>query len=158
MFMMFFRQRRLKQGVGELIKKNAPDYCEVTIVHDGKKVQDCQQESELAHPSQESSPQRTGLNSERNFFQCVCFTGKSNWVCLCSSVHQCDDLEGNYSLSFYYFISSKDRLLLDWYTLDAECKLEYPDNDKRFRYIRSVSITLWKCFICHCKTDHLSIN
>ncbi|XVF11147.1 hypothetical protein REPUB_Repub08aG0001000 [Reevesia pubescens] len=73
------RQRRWKQGIGELIKKNAPEYCEVSIIHDGKKVQNCQQESDqLVHPSQESSPQRTGLNSERNFFQCVCFTGKSS--------------------------------------------------------------------------------
>ncbi|XP_022737071.1 U-box domain-containing protein 33-like isoform X2 [Durio zibethinus] len=72
------RQRRWKHGIAELIKKNAPDYCAVTIVHDGKKIEDCQQEPELVHPSQESSPQRTGLNSERNFFQCVCFTGKSN--------------------------------------------------------------------------------
>ncbi|XP_022737072.1 uncharacterized protein LOC111289968 isoform X3 [Durio zibethinus] len=78
MLMMFFRQRRWKHGIAELIKKNAPDYCAVTIVHDGKKIEDCQQEPELVHPSQESSPQRTGLNSERNFFQCVCFTGKSN--------------------------------------------------------------------------------
>ncbi|XVF49307.1 hypothetical protein PTKIN_Ptkin04bG0001000 [Pterospermum kingtungense] len=72
------RQRRWKQGIGEMIKKNAPDYCEVTIVHDGNKVEDCQREAELVHPSQKSSPQRSGLNSERNFFQCVCFTGKSN--------------------------------------------------------------------------------
>ncbi|XVE56337.1 hypothetical protein DITRI_Ditri04bG0001200 [Diplodiscus trichospermus] len=71
------RQRRWKQGIGESIKKHAPDYCEVTIVHDGEKIQDCQQESKLVDPSQESSPRRKGLNSERNFFQCVCFTGKS---------------------------------------------------------------------------------
>ncbi|XVF08414.1 hypothetical protein REPUB_Repub07fG0001500 [Reevesia pubescens] len=76
------RQRRWNQGIGlgELMKKNAPEYCEVTIVHDGKKIQDCLQESEQVHPdpSQESSPERTGLNSERNFFQCVCFSGKCN--------------------------------------------------------------------------------
>ncbi|KAK6276646.1 hypothetical protein POUND7_006355 [Theobroma cacao] len=72
------RQRRRKQRIGELIKKNAPDYCEVTVVHDGKKVQDCQQEPEQVHSSQESSPQRPGLIPERNFFQCVCFTGKFN--------------------------------------------------------------------------------
>ncbi|OMP09354.1 UspA [Corchorus olitorius] len=67
------RQRRRKQGTGEMLKKNAPDYCEVTIVYNGKKVEEFQQEADdqLVH-----SPQEPGLNSERNFFQCVCFTGK----------------------------------------------------------------------------------
>lgn len=66
---------------GKFIKKNAPEFCEVTIVHDGKKVVDNQQVQELVHSSLASSPNKPEIarQSERNFFECVCFSGKFNW-------------------------------------------------------------------------------
>lgn len=66
------------------MKKNAPDYCEVTIVHDGKKVVDGQKvaEAELAHSSS-PSPSSPGTRrspvkgrSRMNLFECVCLSGK----------------------------------------------------------------------------------
>ncbi|KAL4634142.1 hypothetical protein ACB092_04G176900 [Castanea dentata] len=74
--------RRLgkKMAEGKFIKKNAPEFCEVTIVHDGKKVEDNQQVKELVHSSLASSPSEPEIarQSERNFFECVCFSGKFN--------------------------------------------------------------------------------
>ncbi|KAH9776370.1 Usp domain-containing protein [Citrus sinensis] len=73
-----------KLSKGEFVKKNAPDYCEVTIVHDGKKVVDGQKvaEAELARSSSPSPsspgtgrPQVKG-KSRRNLFECVCLSGK----------------------------------------------------------------------------------
>ncbi|GAV64601.1 Usp domain-containing protein, partial [Cephalotus follicularis] len=69
-----------KMGKGEFIKKNAPEYCEVTVVYNGKKVVDGEQITELDHSSMASNPQRSEVtrHSERNFFECVCFSGKSS--------------------------------------------------------------------------------
>ncbi|KAH9720427.1 Usp domain-containing protein [Citrus sinensis] len=73
-----------KLSKGEFVKKNAPDYCEVTIVHDGKKVVDGQKvaEAELSRSSSPSPsspgtgrPQVKG-KSRRNLFECVCLSGK----------------------------------------------------------------------------------
>ncbi|GMY14925.1 U-box domain-containing protein 33-like isoform X2 [Fagus crenata] len=74
------RRLRKKMAKGKFIKKNAPEFCEVTIVHDGKKVVESQQVNELVHSSLASSPSRPEImrQSERNFFECVCFSGKFN--------------------------------------------------------------------------------
>lgn len=75
------RRLRKKMAKGEFVRKNAPDFCEVVIVHDGKKVVDSQKVKQPPCPSQEFSPARTGItgrHSERNFFECVCFSGKSS--------------------------------------------------------------------------------
>ena len=76
----FFRRLGKKMAKGKFIKKNAPEFCEVTIVHDGKKVVDNQQVQELVHLSLASSPSKPEIarQSERNFFECVCFSGKFN--------------------------------------------------------------------------------
>nr|GMD33002.1 U-box domain-containing protein 52-like [Ipomoea batatas]GMD36223.1 U-box domain-containing protein 52-like [Ipomoea batatas] len=68
------------QGIGEYIEKNAPDFCEVTIVCEGnKKMMNGKVQSEN-FPSSLIRPQRrpeiTSRNSERKFFECVCFSGK----------------------------------------------------------------------------------
>ena len=67
-----------KQEKGEFVKKNAPEYCEVTIVHGGKKVVEDQQVTEVVPSSLPSGPrrQKITLPSQRNFFECVCFSGK----------------------------------------------------------------------------------
>lgn len=69
-----------KLSKGEFVKKNAPEYCEVTIVHEGKKVVDSQKvvEAEPAHSSSHSSPGRPQVKgrSPRNLFECVCLSGK----------------------------------------------------------------------------------
>ncbi|KAK4842808.1 hypothetical protein QYF36_000403 [Acer negundo] len=69
---------RKKQEKGEFVKKNAPEYCEVTIVHGGKKVEEGQQVAEVVPSSPPSGPgrQKITLPSQRNFFECVCFSGK----------------------------------------------------------------------------------
>uniref|UniRef100_A0A2C9UKA6 UspA domain-containing protein n=1 Tax=Manihot esculenta TaxID=3983 RepID=A0A2C9UKA6_MANES len=77
------RTRLLKKKLAkaEFVKKNAPDYCEVTIVPDGKKAVDEQQATELVHPSLPSNPARSNIsrsNSEKKFLECVCFSGKFN--------------------------------------------------------------------------------
>ncbi|KAL0318566.1 UNVERIFIED_CONTAM: hypothetical protein Sangu_2012800 [Sesamum angustifolium] len=69
----FSRLSRKGLGKGEYVKKYAPDYCEVTVVHDDRdrKMKDRQsQTSDQIVPSQE--PRAT----ERHFFECVCFSGK----------------------------------------------------------------------------------
>ncbi|XP_043725583.1 U-box domain-containing protein 33-like [Telopea speciosissima] len=74
--------RRLRKGLGkgEFVKKNAPDFCEVVIVCDGKKVVDRQQRSGLEPSSPASSSRRPEIerHPERHFFECVCFSGKFN--------------------------------------------------------------------------------
>ncbi|KAL0341565.1 UNVERIFIED_CONTAM: hypothetical protein Scaly_1819100 [Sesamum calycinum] len=69
----FSRLSRKGLGKGEYVKKYAPDYCEVTVVHNDRdrKTKDRQsQTSDQIVPSQE--PRAT----ERHFFECVCFSGK----------------------------------------------------------------------------------
>ncbi|XP_058189881.1 U-box domain-containing protein 52-like [Rhododendron vialii] len=74
--------RRLIKGLGngEFVQKKAPDYCEVAIVYDGKKLMD----SQNVVPSAIASNQRrrpeiiTRPEPERNFFDCICFSAKSD--------------------------------------------------------------------------------
>ncbi|KAI8531132.1 hypothetical protein RHMOL_Rhmol11G0113700 [Rhododendron molle] len=69
--------RRLIKGLGkgEFVQKKAPDYCEVAIVYDGKKLMD----SQKVVPSAVASNQRrrpeiiTRPEPERNFFDRICF-------------------------------------------------------------------------------------
>ncbi|GLT29109.1 hypothetical protein SLA2020_039950 [Shorea laevis] len=70
------RWRWKKLGKGEFIKENAPDCCEVTIVHNGTKVTDGEQVTNLVQAS--SSPHRVGIirHWERNFLECACFSVK----------------------------------------------------------------------------------
>lgn len=69
-------------ATGEFVKKNAPDFCEVIIVHDGKKVVDSPQVKDAVHSSPAASslarPEITGCHSKKKFFECVCFAGKFN--------------------------------------------------------------------------------
>ncbi|KAL9685608.1 hypothetical protein QQ045_023059 [Rhodiola kirilowii] len=56
-------------GKGEYVKKNAPEYCEVTTVFKGKNGQ--QDRTDLPISQARKWPQL-----ERNFLECVCFSGK----------------------------------------------------------------------------------
>lgn len=67
------------QRIGEYIKKNAPKFCEVTIVCEGKKMVKGEMQSEEHFPSSlrgRRGPEITTQNSERKFFECICFSGK----------------------------------------------------------------------------------
>ncbi|XP_042947528.1 U-box domain-containing protein 33-like isoform X2 [Carya illinoinensis] len=69
-----------KMAKGEFVKKNAPEFCEVSIIHEGKKVVESQEIEEPACSTDlASSPGRAENNthqSDWNFFECVCFSGK----------------------------------------------------------------------------------
>ncbi|XP_011047812.1 PREDICTED: U-box domain-containing protein 33-like [Populus euphratica] len=68
------RLLRKKLAKGEFVKKNAPDYCEVSIIHESKKIMDGQHGIEPVS----SCPQRPDVirNSEKKFFDLACFSGK----------------------------------------------------------------------------------
>jgi hypothetical protein len=68
------RLLRKKLAKGEFVKKNAPDYCEVSIIHESKKIMDGQHGIEPVS----SCPQRPDVirNSEKKFFELACFSGK----------------------------------------------------------------------------------
>ncbi|XP_010037522.2 U-box domain-containing protein 52 [Eucalyptus grandis] len=72
--------RRLTKNLakGKFLKKHAPDYCEVTVVYNGQKVSDNERARELNRPHEvlSSSGEAVARHSERNFFECVCFSGK----------------------------------------------------------------------------------
>ncbi|KAI3915556.1 hypothetical protein MKW92_040279 [Papaver armeniacum] len=69
------RLRKRKLGTSNFVHKNAPDYCEVIIVSDGKKVVEKQE----VEPSLLSNDGRHKMNgNNRNFFKCLCFSGKSS--------------------------------------------------------------------------------
>ncbi|XP_057951690.1 U-box domain-containing protein 52-like [Malania oleifera] len=74
--------RRLMKGLGKavIVQKNAPDFCEVTIVFEGNKVYNGQQSPEPLPSSPVSSRKKseTAHSPERKFFECVCFSGKFN--------------------------------------------------------------------------------
>ncbi|PSR89463.1 Serine/threonine-protein kinase [Actinidia chinensis var. chinensis] len=72
--------RRLMKGIGkgEVVTKNAPDYCEVTIVYEGKKLVDGQKVVPSALTSDRHQRPDTTRQSERNFFECICFSAKSD--------------------------------------------------------------------------------
>ncbi|XP_008239323.1 PREDICTED: U-box domain-containing protein 52-like [Prunus mume] len=58
------RRVREKLSLGEFVRKNAPDFCEVSIVHEGKKVEADQQVNGQIMPANTRHP-------ERSF--CACF-------------------------------------------------------------------------------------
>nr|XP_027125363.1 U-box domain-containing protein 52-like isoform X1 [Coffea arabica] len=75
----FTRQLMKGQGKGEYVQKNAPECCEVTIVYNGRRIINGQLHPPESIPSNlVSGDQRpeTTHNSERNFFDCICFSGK----------------------------------------------------------------------------------
>ncbi|KAL9155606.1 hypothetical protein ABFS82_09G015200 [Erythranthe guttata] len=55
-------------GKGEYVHKYAPQYCEVTLVYEGKKTKN--------NASNRKSQAAARRHSERHFFECVCFSGK----------------------------------------------------------------------------------
>ncbi|KAJ7945821.1 U-box domain-containing protein 33-like [Quillaja saponaria] len=61
------RRSKKKVAKGEFVKKYAPQFCEVTLVYDGKKVVNGQQMTEQA-----SSPQKSKVRG-RIFFECLSF-------------------------------------------------------------------------------------
>lgn len=69
-----------KQSKGEFVKRNAPEFCEVTIVFNGQKAI----ESEGSRDSNQrsvmigSSGKEVSRHPERKFFECVCFSGNLN--------------------------------------------------------------------------------
>ncbi|KAL7601579.1 hypothetical protein Lser_V15G21409 [Lactuca serriola] len=78
--------RRLRKGLGkgEFIKKNAPDFCEVSIICNGKQVTTTGQQRQVAggvvSPSDVPTTSKnelkiTHFQSERKFFECACFSG-----------------------------------------------------------------------------------
>ncbi|XP_058227435.1 U-box domain-containing protein 52-like [Rhododendron vialii] len=73
--------RRLIKGTGkgEFVQKKAPDYCEVTIVYDGKKLTDSQKVVPTAVASdRRRRPEIATRQPERNFLDCICFSAKSD--------------------------------------------------------------------------------
>lgn len=66
---MLFRRVQKKLSLGEFVRKNAPDFCEVSIIHEGKKVEADQQVNGPIMPANTHYP-------ERSFF--ACFPGKFN--------------------------------------------------------------------------------
>ncbi|XP_010251075.1 PREDICTED: U-box domain-containing protein 52-like [Nelumbo nucifera] len=72
--------RRSRKGLGksEFVQKNAPEFCEVNIVFGGRKVvRQRIMEMQSSPPSSRQKPEIT-RNAERSFFECVCFSAKSN--------------------------------------------------------------------------------
>ncbi|KAD4385689.1 hypothetical protein E3N88_25858 [Mikania micrantha] len=76
--------RRLRKGPskGEFIKKNAPDFCEVSVICNGKQVTIGQQlQVPGVTPSDTTPTSQNGLKVahsqlERKFFECSCFSRK----------------------------------------------------------------------------------
>ncbi|KAK1407218.1 hypothetical protein QVD17_38832 [Tagetes erecta] len=76
--------RRLRKGPskGEFIKKNAPDFCEVSIICNGKQLM-ADRQPQLTEVTSSNMP-TTSQNGfkvahsqvERKFFECACFSGK----------------------------------------------------------------------------------
>ncbi|KAJ0578354.1 putative rossmann-like alpha/beta/alpha sandwich protein [Helianthus annuus] len=75
--------RRLRKGPGkgEFIKKNAPAFCEVSIVCNGKQVMNDQQLQVTGVTPNMPTTSQNGLRVahsqvERKFFECACFSSK----------------------------------------------------------------------------------
>ncbi|XP_050221050.1 U-box domain-containing protein 33-like isoform X2 [Mercurialis annua] len=70
------RLLRKKIAKAEFVKKNAPEYCEVTVVHDGKKIPEVHQATKMVHTSLSSTThtQDFSRNSDKKFYNCVCFS------------------------------------------------------------------------------------
>ncbi|KAF9667916.1 hypothetical protein SADUNF_Sadunf15G0072900 [Salix dunnii] len=68
------RLLRKKLGKGEFVKKNAPDYCEVSIIHDGRKIMDGEDGIEPVS----SCARRPDVisNSANKSFNLPCFSGE----------------------------------------------------------------------------------
>lgn len=73
-----YRLSRKGLAKGEYVKKYAPEYCEVTVVYDGKKMKDQQSQNKEEIDVSKSKSNQVSRNSEKHFFECVCFSGKSN--------------------------------------------------------------------------------
>ncbi|CAN4099273.1 unnamed protein product [Withania somnifera] len=60
------RRARKGKGIGEYVQKNAPEFCEVKVV------------GQVQQPKESSSRRQpeTTRNSDRNFLECICFSGK----------------------------------------------------------------------------------
>ncbi|OIT04856.1 PREDICTED: U-box domain-containing protein 52-like [Nicotiana attenuata] len=63
-------------GVGEYVQKNAPDFCQVKVVSEGKEIKK-EHVVQLKRSSNPTSLVRS-KQSDRNFFECMCFSGKFN--------------------------------------------------------------------------------
>lgn len=58
------------------MKKNAPEYCEVIIVHGGKRILESdQQVAEVVPSPPPPSRKKVSRPSRRNLFECACFSG-----------------------------------------------------------------------------------
>ncbi|KAI3820734.1 hypothetical protein L1987_08282 [Smallanthus sonchifolius] len=75
--------RRLRKGPskGEFVKKNAPDFCEVSIICNGKQVTIGQQVQVTGVTPNMPTTSQNGFKSahsqvERKFFECACFSRK----------------------------------------------------------------------------------
>ncbi|KAL8215931.1 hypothetical protein R6Q57_022768 [Mikania cordata] len=75
--------QRLRKGPskGEFIKKNAPEFCEVSVICNGKQVTIGQQLKVPGVTPSDTTPSQNGLKVahsqlERNFFECSCFSRK----------------------------------------------------------------------------------
>ncbi|KAJ8773422.1 hypothetical protein K2173_028599 [Erythroxylum novogranatense] len=67
------RVLRKRAGKGKFVEKKAPDYCEVSIVHDGKKVLD----DPVTKKSRWQRSDFIGRFSEQKMLACACFPGNS---------------------------------------------------------------------------------
>ncbi|XP_057804281.1 U-box domain-containing protein 52-like [Salvia miltiorrhiza] len=73
----FSRLSRKGVGKGEYVKKYAPEYCEVSVVYDdAKKMKDEQPQIRDDSKNASHQTQQVTKNSQRHFFECVCFSGK----------------------------------------------------------------------------------
>lgn len=79
---MLYRRLRKGPSKGEFIKKNAPDFCEVSIICNGKQVMDDQQlqvtgDTNSKMPTTSQNGLRVAHSQvERKFFECACFSSK----------------------------------------------------------------------------------
>ncbi|XP_009758494.1 U-box domain-containing protein 33 [Nicotiana tabacum] len=64
---------RKGQGKGEYVKKNAPEFCEVKVGNSEGKGKNNGQVQQL---KETCNPPPIARHSERNFLECICFSGK----------------------------------------------------------------------------------
>ncbi|KGN46441.1 U-box domain-containing protein 33 [Cucumis sativus] len=68
-----------RMRTGEIVKKKAPEFCEVSIVYEGKKLDEHQQQMGLLTSSQNSDCRPRGYR--KNLFDWVCLTSSSGCHC-----------------------------------------------------------------------------
>lgn len=82
--------RMMKKSVGKAqqVQKSAPEYCEVTIVYDGKKVVEGDSKKVVNGKQQQSNENvssivesnrgklKSAQQPPRTFLDCICFSGK----------------------------------------------------------------------------------